>query len=450
MRIKHIIAAFLAFMLSVSAQAQLRITYFMDRSPQRASLNPALSPVSNYFSMPVISGVEVGEYSNLSLSDFVYPIDGNLYTFLNGNVSAEDVIRNINSDITSRTQFDTQILGIGSTMGENVYFTLGVDVRADVNMILPKDMFSAIKQGRDPDAGDVSFSFKDAQADAITYAQLSAGLKYDMSAFIPGFSVGIRAKYAVIAAAAKAHIDEGEIYLSDDNWIIRTDGKGYFAMQGMKYSPEEGLYRTGNLGTAGGGMLFDLGFNYTLALPFESFSSVSISASMLDFGSLTFKGGSMNCFDIVGNKDYTGFQELDLKSDVASQIAGTFEDLSGLAEICESTDKGDLLYKLTPTVYAGAEFSFFKDRVSTGLLYSRTSCKKDITVSANFKLKAFNFAASYSLLTARAFGFYVGIIPRKGIALFAGSDYIPTRFTPQYVPVDDLNVNLRAGLSFVF
>lgn len=450
MRKRYIITAILALILPVTMQAQLKTAYFLDRSLQRTALNPAFSPVSNYFSLPVISGVEVGEYSNLSLTDFLYPIDGQLYTFLNDKVSVEDVMRNIDSDITSRTMVNLDLLGIGASLGNNVYLTIGASLRADVNMHLPKEIFTAFKQGGGPDAGAVSFDYKDAAADVLTFAQLAAGLKYDMSAFLPGFSVGVRAKYAVIAAAAQASIDEGAIYLGKDRWNIRTAGTGYYAMQGVKYTAEKGFYRDGKLGTAGGGILFDLGFNYTLSLPSEAFSAISLSASILDFGSLTYKGGAMNGYGISGDVAFNGIQDLDLKGDISGQISDAIDEISKFAQVSERDSKDNLLYKFTPTVYAGAEASFVKDMVSAGFLFSKTGYSKELTMSANFKLKAFNLAASYSCLTAKSVGLYLGIIPKVGISIFAGSDFIPTRFTPQYVPLDDMYVNLRVGTSIVF
>ena len=450
MRRGYIFAAILAFILPVGAQAQLKISYFVDRSLQRSSLNPAFSPESNYFHIPVASGVEVGEYGNLSLSDLLYPKNGHLYTFLNSNVSTQEVMQNLDSDIASRTQVSTQILGMGTHIGESLYLTMGVDVRADINMKLPKDMFIALKQGATAEDGAVSFSYKGAAADVLTLAQLTAGLKVDMSAYVPGFSFGVRAKYAVIAAAVQAQIDKGEVYMGSDSWNIRTEGSGYYAAQGLKYTAEKGVYRVGKLGTAGGGILFDLGFDYTLDLPSDAFSSISLSASMLDFGSLTYKGGAMNPYNISGDKSYEGVRELDFSDNVVNQISRTLHELSQLAELSESQTKDNLLYKLTPTVYAGAQFSFWKDRFSTGLLYSKTSFNRDFTMSANLKLAAFNLAASYSFVAAKSFGCYLGIIPKKGLAVFVGSDYIPTRFTPQYIPIDEMNINFRGGLSFVF
>ena len=89
-KIFTLFAAAILSISAVSAQA-LTGTYFLDNSLMRTRLNPAFSPRSNYFGIPVLSNTGVGVYGNLGAGSFLFPKDGQLYTFLNKNVTVKEL-----------------------------------------------------------------------------------------------------------------------------------------------------------------------------------------------------------------------------------------------------------------------------------------------------------------------------------------------------------------------
>ena len=103
--------------LMAGAQA-LKGSYFLDNSLQRHRLNPAFAPRADYFSLPVISNFGLGVYGNVGPADFLYPKNGELYTFLNQNVTMEEFSKNLPARPMIDLDVDTDIFNFGfSAMG---------------------------------------------------------------------------------------------------------------------------------------------------------------------------------------------------------------------------------------------------------------------------------------------------------------------------------------------
>mgnify|MGYP003310224531 CR=1 FL=1 len=83
------VAAMMLLMPLMMGAQTLKGSYFLDNSLNRNKLNPAFAPQSGYFQIPVIGNTSVGLLSNLDLQTFMYPMNGQLYTFLNKNVTME-------------------------------------------------------------------------------------------------------------------------------------------------------------------------------------------------------------------------------------------------------------------------------------------------------------------------------------------------------------------------
>ena len=104
-----ILAALMLLPLMAGAQA-LKGSYFLDGSLQRNRLNPAFAPRANYFGLPVISNVGLGVYGNVGPADFLYPNNGELYTFLNQNVTMAEFTKNLPNRPLVDIEYDTDIL----------------------------------------------------------------------------------------------------------------------------------------------------------------------------------------------------------------------------------------------------------------------------------------------------------------------------------------------------
>ena len=98
-------------LLPIMAGAQaLKGSYFLDNSLYKNRLNPAFAPRASYFSLPVISNFGVGVHGNIGPADFLYPKNGELYTFLNQNVTVQEFSKNLPKRPVMDLDVDTDIL----------------------------------------------------------------------------------------------------------------------------------------------------------------------------------------------------------------------------------------------------------------------------------------------------------------------------------------------------
>ena len=90
MKRNNIIIMVVLLMMPFVAGAQaLKGSYFIDNSLNRNKMNPAFAPRTNYFQMPAMGNLYAGVMSNLDVPTFLYPMNGELVTFLNSQVSVD-------------------------------------------------------------------------------------------------------------------------------------------------------------------------------------------------------------------------------------------------------------------------------------------------------------------------------------------------------------------------
>ena len=82
----------LAAASAFAQQTMLRSAYFMSGYNGRGDLNPAFSAERSYFSMPSLGGTALSAQSNMGVNTFLYPVDGQLTTFMSSAVSPDDFL----------------------------------------------------------------------------------------------------------------------------------------------------------------------------------------------------------------------------------------------------------------------------------------------------------------------------------------------------------------------
>ena len=68
--------------LSETASAQSRGSYFFENSLLRSKLNPAFAPKTDYASLPGVGSLSVDMASNVGLKNFIFPQGDVNYLFL--------------------------------------------------------------------------------------------------------------------------------------------------------------------------------------------------------------------------------------------------------------------------------------------------------------------------------------------------------------------------------
>lgn len=451
-----IVIALMLLPMTMGAQA-LKGSYFLDNSFSRTRLNPAFAPRANYFNLPVISNVGIGLYGDVGPATFLYPVNGQLYTFLNQNVSVEQFSKNLVAKPGFNLDFDTELLSFGFYTSKKAFWSVDVGLKVDAELGIPRDLFIFLKQGMPNPEQEYSLSGFNFYETASAYA--SIGHSRDLSHLLKGLRVGGKARVYLPINHIGATLGNSKLVLNQDQWAVHTDASVVSAASFLKFNaePDQPLFEMNpsQIGLAGLGFALDLGAEYKLSVG-SVVDGMTFSLAVTDLGAYKFSG--VQKFASKGDAVYEGIKDIELTGgvNVSDAINGIMEEFLGLANI-EETESFES-YKLStgPKFYAGVEYPFLKDKMSVGMLYSgRKGYEKminDLTFSYNLTpAKWFNLGVNWSCLNAwKTLGWVMEITPKAGMNFFVGSDYTFLEVMPDlYLPVDKLWVNARFGLTFM-
>lgn len=452
--------ALLLLPMTMGAQA-LKGSYFLDNSLTRTKLNPAFTPRANYFGLPVISNIGLGLYGNIGPADFLYPIDGNLYTYLNKLVSAEEFSKNLAQKPGMDFEIDMDILGFGFYTSKEAFWSFDMGLKLDGSFGIPRDLFIFTKQGM-PNTEQV-YSLSDFNIYQTSSIYASIGHSRDLSRWVKGLRTGLKFRFYLPVNHIGMTLGNSQLSMSQDKWAVQTDASAVVAASFLKLHPEA---LTGDssknlldmnfakIGPAGYGFAFDLGAEYKLSVG-SIVDGMTFSVAATDLGSYFFK--DTQHFSSKGEAAYEGFKDLDISGDfnLSDNINALMDEFMSLANLEEITGIDSYKISTAPKLYAGVEYPFLKDKMSVGLLYSAkfgySRMINEMTVSYNLNpARWFNFGVNWSFLNAyKTLGWLMEFTPKGGLNLFIGSDYTFVEVMPKYfLPVDKFWVNARFGLTF--
>lgn len=437
------------------AQHNFRTGYFLDGYIYKHKLNPAFAHERGYFAIPVAGYVSAGVETDLALSTFLYPDgNGNLITFLDPSIKAEDFLSGIKENNPLNVNVDVPVLSMGFHLGKS-FNTLDLSVKADVRSNLPGSLFSWAKQyGNTLDMSNFGVN-------ADTRVELSYGVSRK---FGEKFRLGFKVKAIAGLAKAKYEMEHLALNMDQSAWTVTSKGAGYFSAPAIGLKTNEAGAISGlnipsdyndiindalQLKNIGGAI--DLGFSWDI------FSWLTLSASVTDLGYINWTGIS-RLESTEGQVEYTGFDNLGGGEEI--DIEGQFESLGNeLLELVypkvagtEDAWKEDL----SATAHAGLELRIpFYKRLSVGVLathrFDGSYTWKELRGSVNWALfRWLSFSASHAESTfGQSFGGAVNFHPR-GINIFVGVDSFKPAMnvTPQYIPVDSFNTTVAAGVNF--
>ena len=146
-KIQLITGALLAVLLTEASSQTSQVTYFM-KIPQNHFLNPAIKPSDRFYvGLPIITGISAGFGNNfLQLSDIFPPgdtIDDAFFQNLNLNKLAGK-LKNPN---TITADASIQLLGLGLSVGKDLFLFFDVVDKLNVKMVLPSDLMKLYVTG---------------------------------------------------------------------------------------------------------------------------------------------------------------------------------------------------------------------------------------------------------------------------------------------------------------
>ena len=452
-KMKKYILAFAVLATSVCAVAQTTVSgYFVDEYTYRYQMNPAFGNDKNFVSMPVLGNLDFSLNGNMSLTDFIYNVNGQTTTFLNPEVSVEEVMGNLKDQNITGINFKLGILS-GGFKAFGGYNTIGINLATNMNLMLPKSIFQLAKEG----ISNTTYNITDLGTHADAYIELALGHSREV---IDNLRVGGTLKFLFGAANLDANLNNAYLTLGEDNWTAVTNATIQSNMKGLTYTHDynettgneyvSGI-EFGTPGLSGFGVALDLGAVYT-------FNDWRFSAALLDLGFISWSHNYVASTN--GDKTF----ELDKYIfNVDDEEANSFEneweimkkDLMQLYELEDNGDMGSRTRMLGATMNVGVEYTLpVYRRLTFGLLNSTRFQGKytwtDFRVSANVApVDVFSAGINFGAGTyGCSFGWLLNL-HTTGFNLFAGMDNTFFKIAKQGVPLTS-NVSFNLGINFPF
>ena len=462
-----------AGIFAASAQDASRAAYFLEGYNYRHEMNPALAPERGYVAMPVLGNLGIGTQANIGVNTLIYKKpDGQLTTFMNKSVSSSEFLGNLSKTNKLLTGVNLNIISLGFK-GFGGYNTLGISVKADVGMSLPKGLFEFMKVGQT--GPNTRYDFGDMRLRVMSYAEVALGHQRQVT---PELAAGVKVKFLLGLAHLDANIKKMDVSMGDKKWVIDGDGEIFIGAGNGLYVPtnaESGKeldkpsrseqidfdgIEYNNFGLAGFGMAFDLGATYDMS---RFVDGLRLSAAVTDLGFIKWNGAAVG--RMPGRAwEFDGFQDIAIDDTQDgyddNKIDQQLEDLGDRLVDCLNFEKQSQKESETRALHAtltiGAEYDMpFYKRLSAGVLFTQrmAGCFSwtEGRFSANVKpTNWFDATVSYGASTfGSSFGWMLNFHP-KGFNFFVGSDHQFFKITPQFVPVGHLNTNIQLGINFTF
>lgn len=448
--IKYILVALLALIVSSNSIAQTSLSsYFIDGAFYNYKLNPAMKAERAYFSI-LAGNTSFGTKGNVGVSTFLYPYKNDqLTTFMSGTVDADEFLSKLDKDTRMGMNYDMTIAAAGFRAWGG-FMSLDVSLHSEGSMLIPKGLFEFAKKGFQKS----SYSFGGMAFNTMNYASVNLGYSHEV---IEGLRVGGNIKYLAGLAHADLTVSKFDIEMSEDRWLIESQISGQGASFGTtEVKVDENGYITDmEFGSTpkSSGLGIDLGVEYDLN---KYVPGLIVSASVVDLGFI--KWNSMMKVQNPNNKiEFSGFNEIDyddMESSVENELEKLADDVAEMFKFKYNGQKSAST-SLNTTMYLGAEYSMpFYKPLSVGALYaqrfSKFDCNRWLQARGYVNVAPigwFSASINYGYSSyGSSLGWMLNFHP-VGVNFFIGTDYMITKVTPQFIPLNDFNAHMTMGLS---
>lgn len=427
--------------------------YFLEGAFHNTQLNPAMAPERGFFSMPILGNMMIGVNGNVGISNFLYPYgDGQLTTFMSGSVSADEFLGKLPSTLRLGMDLDMTLLAAGFRAFGG-YNTFNVTLQSQMSMGLPSGFFRFAKEG----FKHQQHSFSGINLHTMNYAAVTLGHSREI---IDGLRVGVNLKYLIGLAYADITVDKLNLEANGEHWMVESHAQAHLAtfMEMRVPTTPDGKIgdfeemEIGAFTPSATGFGVDLGATYDMK---NFVPGLKLSASVVDLGFINWK--YMNKASTKETKiEYKGFEEInpdDMDASIDEQLSQFTEDAEGMMDFYVDDKAQAMKTSLGATMYLGAEYEMpFYRKLSVGGLYGQRFSKEtgwyDVRGYINISpLGWLEASANYGVTSfGTSFGWMFNFHP-AGLSFFVGSDYMITKVTPQFLPVNELNGNITFGIN---
>ena len=415
--------------------------YFLDGTYHNFKLNPAMDAERGFLSFG-LGNLTIGANSNVGLSDFIYPQGDKLNTFMSGSVDPNVFLNKLPQSIRFGLNFDETLMALGFRMFGG-YTSFSLSMHSSTSIALPKSFFEFAKKGLQGN----SYDFSGINFNTMNYAAATLGYSHEV---YEGLRVGINLKFLTGLAYANATFDKFTLELSEERFKAEAHALAQAATFAETYYNDQNL-QIASFSPSAKGFAVDFGAVYDMK---EFVPGLTLSASLLDLGKINWQ--YMMALENDGTPvEWNGLTDADINN-IGDAMAEEFEKLGeGVANMLKFKvyDTQKVATKLGATMYLGAEYNMpFYNPLSVAMLYG----KKFSTYTGWNEFRSFINIAPLKWVEASAnigfttfgtswgwmFNFHPG-----WTSFFIGSDYMISKVTPQFIPVNDLNYHLTIGFN---
>lgn len=445
--IKSLVITVLFLAVSVVAGAQTtRTGYFLKGNAYRYRLNPALMNDQHYFAFPLLGEIDVKTTGNLGLSNFIFdsPDGTSLLTFMHPSVSADDFLADIKDYNKLAVDLDVTLMSFGF-FGLGGYNTFDVGLHSHTALYVPYDMFRFMKT-----LGGGTYSFDNMSLASRNYIDIALGHSHK---FNNGLTVGARFKVLLGAAYANLLIENMDVAITGEQWMIDTKASLSAAFGAQFNYDENGMinsFKEVVPGLNGLGVGVDLGFTYDFSNTFAK--GLIISASVTDLGYMTWKN-VLKLGYAPEPYSFKGFENLGEGESIEEQLEAIGDGLAGMLGLADEGVVAEEKEELFSTLHIGLEYKMpFYDKLSLALLYSNSLDElypfHQFSIMANLSpTNWFSIAVSGTKSTlGMDFGAMVNL-HCTGFNIFVATDCMIYKYNKQYIPLDNLNANVSVGFN---
>ena len=430
--------------------------YFLDNYNYRYQMNPAFGNDRNFVSMPALGNLNLAVRGNLHLSSVIYNLDGRTVLFTNPGIGVDEAMKKFKNKNRIGSDIKVNILsGGGGAWGG--YNTVSINARANVGAIVPKSLFSLIKEG----VSNRTYDIKDVTASARGYAELAFGHSRDIKQ-VPGLRAGAAVKFLIGIASVDARFNEANLTLGEDAWIGQTNADIYANIGGFQYEHDTNkqgreyvsgmnLDGDGSIGPNGFGMAFDLGANY-------EWRDFKFSAAALDLGWISYSNtrhASTNGTQTVNTDAFTFNANDDADNSFSSEWKRLRNQFEELYQLTDNGNIGCRTYGLAATLNFGVDYTLpYYRKLHFGVLSSTRIQGRyswsEVRFSANVNpVKCFSADANVAFGSfGTSFGWLLNY-HNTGFSIFLGMDHTLGKVTKQWAPLSS-NASLNFGMNFPF
>lgn len=446
------------------AQQSFRSAYFLDGYNYRHEFNPAFASRTSYFSVPVLSSFNLETQSNLGVSTFLYPVDGQLTTFMNPSVSADEFLGKLDSKNRLNLNNRISLFSLG-IRGSKSFFSVDVNMKTTTDINLPYGLFDFMKN-----AGKFQqYEISDISAKIDSRLEYTLGYSRQLS---DRLSVGARVKFLVGMANIEANIDRMNIQMTEDRWSIQSQGtlksssfmdiptKGESGAEITDPSDKD-LLDFDSMEATEGSIISGFGAAIDLGVEMEVIDGLNVSFAVNDLGYMSWKN-TISAQTSGKGWSFDGFENVSFDGDKENSLKNQFDDLTDdmmdMFDFRRTEKDGTNGGMLSATINAGVEYSlpFYRD-LTAGLLsstyinggYTWTEAR----LFANLKpVRWFSCAVNCAV---SKFGSTVGAVVgfhTSGFSMFIGSDHLNFKLAKAsgaiLYPYERLNADINFGISF--